>query len=81
VAEDLYSVLDTCRWLAVLLTPLLPDLSGRMLEQLGLVPLASSAPADAVAWQEQRRWGQLLAGSALPEPCPVMQRLELDFPL
>jgi hypothetical protein len=52
-----------------------------MLEQLGLVPLASSAPADAVAWQEQRRWGQLLAGSALPEPCPVMQRLELDFPL
>jgi methionyl-tRNA synthetase len=81
VAEDLYSVLDSCRWLAALLTPLLPDLAGRMLEQLGLPPLASRAPADASAWLEQRRWGGLVAGAALPEPSPVMQRLELDSPL
>ncbi|MEB3362087.1 MAG: methionine--tRNA ligase [Synechococcaceae cyanobacterium] len=81
VAEDLYSVLDTCRWLAALLTPLLPDLAGRMLEQLGLPSLASHAPADASAWLEQRRWGRLVAGASLPEPSPVMQRLELDSPL
>jgi methionyl-tRNA synthetase len=81
VAEDLYSVLDTCRWLAVLLTPLLPDLASRMHEQLGLSPLASHAPADTAVWLNQRRWGQLNAGAALPEPSPVMQRLELDSPL
>ena len=81
VASDLYSVLETCRWLAALLTPLLPDLAGRMLEQLGQPPLSSEAPAAAEAWRDQRRWGRLMAGLALPEPSPVMQRLELDSPL
>ena len=81
VADDLYSVLDTCRWLAVLLSPLLPDLAGRMLEQLGQPALVSGAGADSQAWLGQRHWGRLMSGAALPEPSPVMQRLELDSPL
>ena len=81
VAADLYSVLDTCRWLAVLLTPLLPDLACRILDQLAQPALSSRAPADAASWSAQRRWGCLPAGQALPEPSPVMLRLELDSPL
>ncbi|MEB3255468.1 MAG: methionine--tRNA ligase, partial [Synechococcaceae cyanobacterium] len=64
------------------LAPLLPDLSVRMLQQLGQSPLASEPGlARAGAWQEACRWGLLRCGDPLPEPSPVMQRLELDGPL
>ncbi|MFM7086132.1 MAG: methionine--tRNA ligase [Cyanobium sp.] len=46
VAADLYAVLETCRWLGVLLAPLLPDLSGRILSQLGEPPFDSGRPAS-----------------------------------
>lgn len=84
VAADLYAVLETCRWLAFLLAPILPDLSGRMLGQLdqarpdAILPLAGDRSSP---WLQLRQWGQLQEGMALPEPEPVMQRLELDSPL
>jgi methionyl-tRNA synthetase len=83
VGSDLYAVLETCRWLGLLLAPLVPDLSSRLLTQLAQHPLdgsrdAASTPTD---WRRQLIWGGLVAGSALPEPTPVMQRLELDAPL
>jgi methionyl-tRNA synthetase len=82
VAADLYAVLETSRWVAVLLAPLLPDLSARMLAQLGQEILASGPDeAEAVTWQTARTWGALPPGLMLPEPVPVMQRLELDSPL
>jgi methionyl-tRNA synthetase len=83
VAADLYAVLEASRWVALLLAPLLPDLSARMLEQLGLAPFVSAGPGDAAlgSWQEAQRWGLLASGAALPQPQPVMQRLELDDPL
>ncbi len=88
VAADLYAVLETSRWLALLLAPLLPDLSSRLLSQLGLPPFTSDAPAageqdpgDAQRWTAARCWGKLSGGQPLPEPIPVMQRLELDSPL
>jgi methionyl-tRNA synthetase len=82
VGADLYAVLETSRWVAVLLAPLLPELSARMLAQLGLEPLLSGVgEADPQAWRRSRRWGELAAGQPLPEPAPVMQRLELDGPL
>ncbi len=82
VAADLYAVLEATRWVAVLLAPLLPELSERMLAQLGQHHFRCSA-ADPVgtAWMEAQRWGGLTPGLALPEPQPVMQRLELDAPL
>lgn len=73
VAADLYAVLETCRLVAVLLLPLVPQLAERMHGQLGW-PVSS-------LWQEQLNWGLLPAGSPLPQPEPVMQRLELDQPL
>ncbi len=83
VAADLHAVLETCRCVAVLLEPLLPDLSSRMLAQLAQAPLHSGTDAAGWgdAWADARRWGGLAEGTPLPEPCPVMQRLELDSPL
>jgi methionyl-tRNA synthetase len=105
VGSDLYAVLEVSRWLAVLLTPLVPDLSARMLSQLGqpaLVSGAGSEPEDQDAagapppgadpkaedpngarrtWHDVRQWGLLRSGDPLPEPVPVMLRLELDSPL
>jgi len=76
VAGDLYAVLEATRWIALLLAPLLPDLSSRMLEQLGQNPLPTSGP-----WLELLEWGRLQPASPLPEPTPVMGRLELEDPL
>ena len=76
VAADLYAVLETSRWVAVLLAPLLPDLSGRMLRQL-----AQPALVADTGWTAARHWGKLASVLALPEPTPVLLRLELDSPL
>jgi methionyl-tRNA synthetase len=83
VGADLYAVLEATRRVAVLLAPLLPDLSARMLEQLGQEPLSSGPgeDGDGSRWQEARGWGRLAIGAPLPPPEPVMQRLELDGPL
>ncbi|MEA5475042.1 methionine--tRNA ligase [Synechococcus sp. CCY9201] len=97
VAADLYAVLEATRWVGVLLAPLLPELSDRMLEQLGQEPFesgtetlpspvalsleAASTAATPTAWQVAQQWGRLQPGLELPEPSPVMGRLELDSPL
>jgi methionyl-tRNA synthetase len=86
VAADLYAVLETSRWLALLLAPLLPEFSARMLVQLAQPPLCSDAgsPAGSAApgfWSGERTWGGLVEGTPLPPPEPVLQRLELDAPL
>ncbi|MEY3929064.1 MAG: hypothetical protein RLZZ516_774 [Cyanobacteriota bacterium] len=82
VGADLYAVLETARIVALLLTPLLPDLSGRMLQQLGQEqPGSAAGTATAANWIEQLSWGGLVPAAPLPEPSPVMARLELDGPL
>ncbi|MCP9830911.1 methionine--tRNA ligase [Synechococcus sp. HJ21-Hayes] len=82
VADQLYAVLEAARIVAVLMAPLLPDLSSRMLLQLGQVPLDSGAAGhNERPWLEQLEWGGLEPGALLPEPSPVMARLELDAPL
>jgi methionyl-tRNA synthetase len=82
VGQDLYAVLEASRLVAVLLAPLLPELSARMLEQLALKPFESATNADGPCpWTTALAWGGLPAGQRLPAPQPVMQRLELDGPL
>jgi methionyl-tRNA synthetase len=80
VAADLYAVLEASRLIAVLLTPLLPDLAGRMQGQLDQSALSGSTTV-AGGWLPLLRWGLLQPGQPLPVPQPVMQRLELDTPL
>jgi methionyl-tRNA synthetase len=82
VAADLYAVLEATRWVAVLLAPLVPNLSERMLIQLGQEPFVSDECAGLPsAWRDDQQWGALAPGLPLIEPQPVMQRLELEDPL
>lgn len=71
VGNDLYAVLESTRIVGLLLAPLLPDLSDRILAQLGHA-------LNDEAWLEELRWGGLVSGAPLPQPTPVMQRLELE---
>jgi hypothetical protein len=61
-----------------------------MLSQLGQPALVSGADSEtgdhAITgsgsnWHPVRQWGLLRSGDPLPEPVPVMQRLELESPL
>ena len=70
-AEALLAVLEAVRIVAVLLTPITPRLSQRILEQLGVGD-------QAVSWRDVT-WGMLKPGSQLPKPSPVFQRLEGDY--
>ncbi|MEB3306706.1 MAG: methionine--tRNA ligase [Cyanobacteriota bacterium] len=82
VAADLYAVLEAARIVALLLAPLLPDLSDRMLQQLDQPPPPSGVGAgQGSVWERQLDWGGLNPGAPLPEPSPVMARLELSEPL
>ena len=74
VGEDLYAVLECSRIVGILLQPIVPDLSQRILAQLSLCPISGS-------WNDHLHWGRLVPGSPLPKPEPVMQRLELESPL
>ena len=74
VGEDLYAVLECSRIVGILLQPIVPELSGRILDQLGLGAIPGSWNADLI-------WGKLVPGAPLPKPEPVMQRLELESPL
>ena len=71
MGNDLYAVLEATRIVGLLLAPLLPDLSQRILAQLG-------HSLDQQRWLDQLHWGGLESGAALPKPSPVMQRLELE---
>ncbi|MEB3158057.1 MAG: methionine--tRNA ligase [Synechococcus sp.] len=71
VAADLYAVLECCRIVGLLLNPLVPDLSGRILDQLG-------QDANPTLWKDSLIWGRLVSQQPLPTPNPVMQRLELE---
>ncbi|KAL4424484.1 hypothetical protein ABPG77_006793 [Micractinium sp. CCAP 211/92] len=73
-AAALVAVLEAVRVVAVLLSPVTPSLSARIYRQLGL-------PEEAFAglqWSDTE-WGALRAGHAMPQPQPVMQRLEGDY--
>ncbi|HCL91571.1 MAG TPA: class I tRNA ligase family protein [Verrucomicrobiota bacterium] len=67
--QVLYSLAETCRILAVLLWPFLPDTAGKIYAQLGL----PGAPDRAAA----ARWGQLPAGHAIGTPAPLFPRKEI----
>ena len=74
IRDSLYAVLECARYVGILLQPIVPDLSARILSQLNLAPTQTT-------WIKALTWGQLTPGGSLPKPEPVMQRLELDAPL
>ncbi|MCC6749692.1 MAG: methionine--tRNA ligase [Deltaproteobacteria bacterium] len=70
VGEVLANFLESLRWTALLVAPVMPDKAQELLAQLGL-DAASSA-----AWPE--RWGGLAAGQPLPPPIPLFPRIDDD---
>ncbi len=70
VADALYSALEATRLIGVLLTPLLPHVSGLIRAQLGLgnAPLAD--------WAHETPWGGLPGGLHTEEAQPIFPRID-----
>lgn len=78
VEQILYSVLESVRLAAYLLSPITPTLSTAIYHQLGFaVDFNDPGTIDRLApFAVQARWGALPGGQAIEEPKPVFQRLE-----
>ncbi len=73
VSSDIFCVLETIRIIGLLLIPIVPKLSSEILTQLNY----NINKAD---WIKQLEWGNLKSGSKLPEPNPIITRLEYEQP-
>ena len=69
VANDIYSVLESCRLIGVLLNPLVPDLSIRILNQL-------KTDSSTITFDKSLKWGLLDPMNGLQNPTPVMDKIE-----
>ena len=69
VANDIYSVLESCRIIGVLLNPLVPDLSHRILNQL-------SIDSSCISFDNSLKWGLLNPHISLQKPNPVMDKID-----
>ena len=67
--EVLYNLAETCRVLAVLLTPFLPASAAKIYQQLGL-------PKPATLFSEAA-WGGLVAGHTIGEVAPLFPRKDV----
>jgi methionyl-tRNA synthetase len=77
VAKVLYSVLETVRQAAYLLSPIVPHISTAVYEQLGYTTDFNDREAVAkLSYAVQAEWGVLPAGQALGLPQPVFRRLD-----
>jgi len=69
VASDIYSVLESCRIIGILLNPFVPDLSIRILDQLKI-------DSSSISFEQSLHWGLLNPLNGLEDPCPVMGKIE-----
>ncbi|MCW5554672.1 MAG: methionine--tRNA ligase [Verrucomicrobiae bacterium] len=67
--EVLYNLAETCRVLAVLLWPFLPDTAAKIYTQLGLTGTPDKFSAAA--------WGGVSAGHIIGEPAPLFPRKDV----
>lgn len=75
----MYAVLESVRLAAYLLSPIVPDLSSNIYQQLGFLTNFNDKTQinDSTPFNSQAKWGFLPAGQRLGEPRPVFPRLEL----
>lgn len=78
VAEVLYSVLESVRLAAYLLSPIVPNLSAAIYQQLGFSMDFNDRAViqNSGAYLQHSSWGYLKANQLLGEPKPVFLRLE-----
>jgi methionyl-tRNA synthetase len=75
--EVLYTVLESVRLAAYLLSPVIPQISTAIYQQLGFnVDLNQKAIGQTLAYKDHAAWGGLPPGQALGQAQPVFQRLE-----
>ncbi|WP_421657119.1 methionine--tRNA ligase [Leptothermofonsia sp. ETS-13] len=79
VEQILYTVLESVRLAAYLLSPITPNLSTSIYRQLGFsLNFNEQSSIDVTApFVTHAHWGALPPGQPLEEPYPVFQRLEL----
>ncbi|MCU0525316.1 MAG: methionine--tRNA ligase [Elainella sp. Prado103] len=78
LAQVLYSVLESVRLAAYLLSPIIPTISNAVYQQLGFsIDFNDRLLGQSVDFAQHTSWGLLAAGQALGDPSPVFQRLEL----
>lgn len=74
----LYAVLESVRLSAYLLSPIIPNLSNAVYQQLGYtVDFNQSETFKFFDFTEHCSWGLLPAGQRLGDPKPIFQKLEL----
>lgn len=78
VEEVLYSVLESVRLAAYLLSPLVPDLSSAIYQQLGFeIDFNDPQGVERSPFASHGSWGLLSSGQSFEKPSPVFLRLEL----
>ena len=68
--EVLYNLVESCRILAVLLSPFLPDTAQKIYTQLGLGKTPEQLSAAS--------WGGLTAGQVIGDPAPLFPRRDVE---
>jgi len=71
VAHDIYSVLESCRLIGILMIPFVPDLSNRILRQLNI-------DTSSINFKNSLEWGLLNPNTLLNDPLPVMDKIEFN---
>ena len=79
LAEVLYSVLESVRLAAYLLSPIIPNISNTIYQQLGLSNNFNdkSIINSSEMFVKQASWGALPKNKILGKPQPIFQRLEM----
>ncbi len=79
VEQILYAVLESVRLAAYLLSPIIPNLSSDIYQQLGFsVDFNARTQVNQIApFIQHSQWGQLRANQNLPKARPVFSKLEL----
>ena len=72
VKQIIYNVLESNRLIGILLMPILVNLSNNILEQLGQIEI------EEERWNDNLIWGKLKPGTKLPNPVPVIDKLEYE---
>ena len=72
VKQIIYNVLESNRLIALLLKPILSDLSNNILAQLNQIEIENEN------WKDNLKWGILKPGVKLPKPIPIIEKLEYE---
>lgn len=73
VGEILYALLEALRWYAWMVQPIMPHISNKIFEQLGL----NAEQELSKGWVQGLKWGGLTPGAALGDPSPLFPRPEV----